>query len=175
MSDVPPSPIEPFRPLPDRSGRERIDDLIERARRLGRPARVTAAVGAAVCVVIVAVALVRPVGADTGPEASLPRASDSPSSSAAPAPAASSSPAAMVVVQAAGAVVHPGLYRLAPGARVDDLVTAAGGSISAEHGIGQLKLAEFERLAPPGRIHALRAIKHALDPLGIMNPGQLVP
>jgi FAD/FMN-containing dehydrogenase len=58
---------------------------------------------------------------------------------------------------------------------VDDLVTAAGGSISAEHGIGQLKLAEFERLAPPGRIHALRAIKRALDPLGIMNPGKLIP
>jgi FAD/FMN-containing dehydrogenase len=58
---------------------------------------------------------------------------------------------------------------------VDDLVTAAGGSISAEHGIGQLKLAEFERLAPPGRIHALRAIKQALDPLGIMNPGKLIP
>jgi FAD/FMN-containing dehydrogenase len=58
---------------------------------------------------------------------------------------------------------------------VDDLVTAAGGSISAEHGIGQLKRAEFARLAPPGRIHALRAIKYALDPLGIMNPGKLVP
>jgi FAD/FMN-containing dehydrogenase len=58
---------------------------------------------------------------------------------------------------------------------VDDLVTAAGGSISAEHGIGQLKRAEFARLAPPGRIHALRAIKQALDPLGIMNPGKLVP
>jgi FAD/FMN-containing dehydrogenase len=58
---------------------------------------------------------------------------------------------------------------------VDDLVTAAGGSISAEHGIGQLKLAEFARLAPPGDLAALRAIKHALDPLGIMNPGKLVP
>jgi FAD/FMN-containing dehydrogenase len=58
---------------------------------------------------------------------------------------------------------------------VDDLVTAAGGSISAEHGIGQLKRAELARLAPPGRIHALRAIKQALDPLGIMNPGKLVP
>jgi len=58
---------------------------------------------------------------------------------------------------------------------VDDLVTAAGGSISAEHGIGQLKRAEFARLAQPGRIHALRAIKQALDPLGIMNPGKLVP
>jgi FAD/FMN-containing dehydrogenase len=58
---------------------------------------------------------------------------------------------------------------------VDDLVTAASGSISAEHGIGQLKRAEFARLASPGRIHALQAIKHGLDPLGIMNPGKLVP
>ena len=58
---------------------------------------------------------------------------------------------------------------------VDDLVTQAGGSISAEHGIGQLKRDELARLAPRGRIHALRAIKHALDPLGIMNPGKLVP
>jgi FAD/FMN-containing dehydrogenase len=58
---------------------------------------------------------------------------------------------------------------------VDDLVTAAGGSISAEHGIGQLKRAELARLATYGRIRALRAIKHAIDPLGIMNPGKLVP
>jgi FAD/FMN-containing dehydrogenase len=58
---------------------------------------------------------------------------------------------------------------------VHDLVTLAGGSISAEHGIGQMKLAELERLAPPARIHAMRAIKQALDPLGIMNPGKLVP
>lgn len=58
---------------------------------------------------------------------------------------------------------------------VDDLVTAAGGSISAEHGIGQLKRSELARVASPGRIHALRAIKQALDPRGIMNPGKLVP
>jgi FAD/FMN-containing dehydrogenase len=58
---------------------------------------------------------------------------------------------------------------------VDDLVTAAGGSISAEHGIGQLKLAELARLSSPARIHAMRSIKQALDPLGIMNPGKLVP
>ena len=57
---------------------------------------------------------------------------------------------------------------------VHDLVTAAGGSISAEHGIGQMKLAEFERLAPPGRIAALQAIKRALDPDGLMNPGKLI-
>ena len=57
---------------------------------------------------------------------------------------------------------------------VHDLVTAAGGSISAEHGIGQMKLAELERVAPPSRITALRAIKSALDPHGLMNPGKLV-
>jgi FAD/FMN-containing dehydrogenase len=57
---------------------------------------------------------------------------------------------------------------------VDDLVTQAGGSISAEHGIGQMKRTELERLAPPGDLAALRAIKKALDPLGIMNPGKLV-
>lgn len=58
---------------------------------------------------------------------------------------------------------------------VHDLVTRAGGSISAEHGIGQLKLAEFARLADPARLTALRGIKQGLDPLGIMNPGKLVP
>jgi FAD/FMN-containing dehydrogenase len=57
---------------------------------------------------------------------------------------------------------------------VNDMVVAAGGSISAEHGIGQLKLAELERLSPPSRIAALRAIKSALDPQGILNPGKLV-
>jgi FAD/FMN-containing dehydrogenase len=57
---------------------------------------------------------------------------------------------------------------------VYDLVTLAGGSISAEHGIGQMKLDELERLGPPAKLHAMRAIKQALDPLGIMNPGKLV-
>jgi len=58
---------------------------------------------------------------------------------------------------------------------VYDLVVAAGGSISAEHGIGQMKLAEFARLADPARLAVLRALKAAFDPLGIMNPGKLVP
>jgi len=57
---------------------------------------------------------------------------------------------------------------------VHDLVTAAGGSISAEHGIGQMKKEELERLSPPSRLLALKAIKHALDPQGLMNPGKLV-
>jgi len=57
---------------------------------------------------------------------------------------------------------------------VNDLVVAAGGSISAEHGIGQMKLSELERLSSPARMGALRAIKAALDPQGILNPGKLV-
>jgi FAD/FMN-containing dehydrogenase len=58
---------------------------------------------------------------------------------------------------------------------VYDLVTAAKGSISAEHGIGQMKRAELLRQSDPVRIATLRAIKSALDPQGIMNPGKLVP
>jgi FAD/FMN-containing dehydrogenase len=57
---------------------------------------------------------------------------------------------------------------------VHDLVVAAGGSISAEHGIGQMKRAELERLSSPARLASLRAIKAGLDPRGIMNPGKLV-
>jgi FAD/FMN-containing dehydrogenase len=58
---------------------------------------------------------------------------------------------------------------------VHDLVTAAGGSISAEHGIGQARLGELARLGDPARLNAMRAIKRGLDPKGIMNPGKLVP
>ncbi len=58
---------------------------------------------------------------------------------------------------------------------VHDLVVAAGGSISAEHGIGQLRLSELARVGDPARLGAMRAIKKALDPNGIMNPGKLVP
>lgn len=57
---------------------------------------------------------------------------------------------------------------------VNDLVVAAGGSISAEHGIGQMKLAELERLTPPARLAAQSAIKRALDPAALFNPGKLV-
>ena len=56
---------------------------------------------------------------------------------------------------------------------VDDLVTAAGGSISAEHGIGQMKRDELARLSPE-RVAAIRSLKAGLDPKGLMNPGKLV-
>jgi len=60
-------------------------------------------------------------------------------------------------------------------AAVHDLVTQWGGSISAEHGIGQMKRDELARLADPASLTILRSVKQALDPLGIMNPGKLVP
>lgn len=56
---------------------------------------------------------------------------------------------------------------------VHDLVTAADGSISAEHGIGTLKRDDLQRLSPPAHLAAMRAIKAALDPQGIMNPGKI--
>jgi FAD/FMN-containing dehydrogenase len=58
--------------------------------------------------------------------------------------------------------------------RVHDLVTQWGGSISAEHGIGQLKRDELVRLGDPVALHMLRAVKQALDPQGLLNPGKLI-
>jgi FAD/FMN-containing dehydrogenase len=58
--------------------------------------------------------------------------------------------------------------------KVHDLVTEWGGSISAEHGIGQLKRDELARLGDPAALHILRAVKAALDPHGLFNPGKLV-
>ncbi|MEO1044537.1 MAG: FAD-binding oxidoreductase [Pseudomonadota bacterium] len=58
---------------------------------------------------------------------------------------------------------------------VYDQVQQWRGSISAEHGIGQLKRDELARLGDPARLYALAAIKNALDPHNIMNPGKLIP
>ena len=58
--------------------------------------------------------------------------------------------------------------------RVHDLVTQWGGSISAEHGIGQLKRDELVRLGDPAALYMLRAVKQALDPQGLLNPGKLI-
>jgi FAD/FMN-containing dehydrogenase len=55
-----------------------------------------------------------------------------------------------------------------------DLVHEMGGSVSAEHGIGRMKVADLERYADPAKLAAMRAIKAALDPLGIMNPGAVL-
>ncbi len=55
-----------------------------------------------------------------------------------------------------------------------DLVDAQGGSISAEHGIGRFKAEDLERYGDPAKLQAMRAIKAALDPAGIMNPGAVL-
>ena len=57
---------------------------------------------------------------------------------------------------------------------VHDLVHAYGGSVSAEHGIGRLKVEDLERYGDPAKLAAMRAIKAALDPAGIMNPGAVL-
>jgi FAD/FMN-containing dehydrogenase len=57
---------------------------------------------------------------------------------------------------------------------IHELVHEFGGSFSAEHGIGQLKVAELERYAPPVELDLMRSIKHAFDPNGIMNPGKIL-
>lgn len=57
---------------------------------------------------------------------------------------------------------------------VHDSVHAHGGSISAEHGVGQLKIDELPRYKEALELTLMRRIKNALDPAGIMNPGKVV-
>jgi len=57
---------------------------------------------------------------------------------------------------------------------VHSIAVAAGGSFSAEHGIGYLKKDELARLADPVKLELMRSVKAALDPNGIMNPGKLL-
>jgi len=64
---------------------------------------------------------------------------------------------------------QPAVYRL-----VHDQVARHAGSISAEHGIGQLKRVENQRYKSPVELALMRRLKETLDPLGIMNPGKVV-
>jgi FAD/FMN-containing dehydrogenase len=57
---------------------------------------------------------------------------------------------------------------------VYDEVAALGGSISAEHGLGQLKREEIARHKEPLELELMRAVKRALDPQGLMNPGKVI-
>ena len=54
------------------------------------------------------------------------------------------------------------------------LLIEYNGSISAEHGIGQKKRAMLQEVKDPAALAAMRAIKAALDPNGIMNPGKII-
>ena len=71
-------------------------------------------------------------------------------------------------------VVAPGTDGNAVNALVHDIVIAHGGSISAEHGIGQYRVKELERCRPLPELELARRVKHALDPSGLMNPGKVL-
>ena len=58
---------------------------------------------------------------------------------------------------------------------VEDVVQELGGSFSAEHGIGVSKLETMKRRKDPVALDAMRAIKAALDPHNILNPGKVIP
>ena len=57
---------------------------------------------------------------------------------------------------------------------VYDAVAEFGGSFSAEHGVGELKADKLEKYQSPVALSMMRAIKQALDPQGIMNPGRVL-
>ncbi|MEM8980381.1 MAG: FAD-binding oxidoreductase [Pseudomonadota bacterium] len=57
---------------------------------------------------------------------------------------------------------------------VHDLVHALGGSVSAEHGVGRLKVEDLEKYSDPAKLATMRAVKAAIDPNGIMNPGAVL-
>ncbi len=57
---------------------------------------------------------------------------------------------------------------------VHDLVASLGGSVAAEHGVGRLKTGDLVRYTDPAKLAAMQAIKAALDPLGILNPGAVL-
>ncbi len=65
-------------------------------------------------------------------------------------------------------------HEAAVNAVVYDQVMTHGGSISAEHGIGQLKREELTRRKSPVALQLMRQIKQALDPMGLLNPNRVV-
>ena len=77
--------------------------------------------------------------------------------------ALASTPAALFADEAA-------IHRL-----VHDSVHAHGGSISAEHGLGQLKRNELPRYKSAVELDLMRRLKQAFDPLGLLNPGKVLP
>ena len=60
-------------------------------------------------------------------------------------------------------------------ADIEALAVSMGGSFSAEHGIGQLRLAGMAAHKSPVALDLMRAVKHALDPANLLNPGKTIP
>ena len=59
-------------------------------------------------------------------------------------------------------------------AAVHAATLAFGGSISAEHGVGRLKRDELEEIRSPAATATMKAIKRALDPQNLFNPGRVI-
>ena len=57
---------------------------------------------------------------------------------------------------------------------IHDKINEFGGSVSAEHGIGRVKIDDLEKYGDPIKLMAMRSIKNAIDPKGIMNPGAVL-
>ncbi|MGE5133601.1 MAG: FAD-binding oxidoreductase [Gemmatimonadota bacterium] len=99
-----------------------------------------------------------------------------------PAVRAAAGPACRVIVfgHLGAGNLHVNLLGPGPGEDAADeavlrLTAAHGGSVSAEHGIGRAKARWLQLSRSPAEIAAMRAIKHALDPAGLLNPGVLLP
>lgn len=75
----------------------------------------------------------------------------------------------------ANVLVTEGCEREAIMRAVHDVVAAHGGSISAEHGLGSYRMAEWQRLAAPEEQALAARLKAAFDPEGRLNPGKAVP
>ncbi|WP_300726118.1 FAD-binding oxidoreductase [Pseudomonas sp.] len=58
---------------------------------------------------------------------------------------------------------------------IHDVAAALSGTFSAEHGVGQTSLDEMNNYKSSASLALMRAIKHAVDPLGLFNPGRLIP
>lgn len=157
-----------LRPPPPRSWRERLATRTSSV----SPARLAAGAGVVLLVGVTSWWLLRP--GQLPVEAALPRASTASgrsSSTAVAAGAATATPvttaAPVIVVQAAGAVVRPGVYRLPAGSRVADLVAAAGGPAAdadLDRATLAAKLTDGQRVAVP-------RVGQAAEPVGGASSG----
>ena len=57
---------------------------------------------------------------------------------------------------------------------INDNCKRLGGSFSAEHGVGRLKVKDLKQYCGPGKYHVMRQIKKAIDPFNILNPGVIL-